>query len=238
MKLLRNIGLLCLLLAPFKGLAHGYWFDIQGSGKRHEPVRVRICYGEIDEYGVRKRETDPLYLRGFRVTIVDGSGQRKELPLKPGQACLEGWFTPEKNGFYRILGINEELPVVDRSATGGMNVRPVEYLCTGYRVGKGMGVSGAQQRLDLELVSRDRLWVTRPYLDSRPVEPGTRLRIFNPDNWEKSLETDKNGEAVFFPPRKGMYIVRLDWNDPAPGNYQGVSYKQVRHRCNYCLFVR
>lgn len=228
----------CLFVCPVLAEAHGYWLEIKGSGKPGERVRIRIRYGEIDIYGVRKPESDPVFLQNFRVFVLDDAGHRRDLTLQPGPDFLETGFIPEKEGYYRIRGINEDLPVVDRSAAGGINVRPVEYLCAGYVAGAGKEVSGSRQRVDLELSRRDRLWVIRPWLDGQTVAAGTRLRIFDPENWEKLLETDAGGEAAFFAPRKGMYVIRLDWVDPTPGSHQGVAYRQVRHRCNYCLFVR
>ncbi|WP_170982902.1 hypothetical protein [Dyadobacter frigoris] len=52
MKIIKIFLLVCLSFACH---AHGYWFDIKGSGKINALVRIQICYGEIDEFGVSHR---------------------------------------------------------------------------------------------------------------------------------------------------------------------------------------
>ncbi len=228
-----------LLTLPLASLAHGYWFDVQGSGRVGTPVRVQVCFGEIDVYSVRHREAGPeLALTGsFQVYVLDSQGQRTTLKLHPLRDCWEAIFTPKQPGTYRILGLNDMLPVVDRSATGGQNVRPIEYLCAAYVVGNSSTPLTPEQQLDIIAMPQGKLTQVRVFRAGQPVPADTKLRVFNPENWEKMLVTDTQGRAVFSPLRPGLYIIRQDWVDPTPGTYQGTAYVSVRHRCDYCLWV-
>ena len=220
--------------------AHGYWFDIKGSGKVNQPIKIQVCFGEIDDYNIRHREKgSELALIGtFKVFIIDEKGVRTDITIKQLSDCWEGTFTPKTKGVYQILAINEELPVVDRSSTGGKNVRPIDYLCAAYKVESNNAVQQPFQVLDILTAKNGKLITIKAYKDKKLVERSTKLRIFNPDNWEKSPEIHENGEAVFMPTMKGLYIIRQDWTDNTSGQYKGVSYSGIRHRCNYCLLVK
>jgi hypothetical protein len=77
----------------------------------------------------------------------------------------------------------------------------------------------------------------KAFNNGKPATANTKLRVFNPENWEKELVLDEKGEAIFKTTMRGLYIIREDWDDPSPGTYQGVTYVSVRHRCNYSLLV-
>lgn len=232
--------LLLLIGSPFVSRASGYWLDIKGSGKLNEPVQIQVCYGVIDEFSIRHRETGPeLNLAGeFKISIVGEKGERTAIVIHPKADCWEGTFIPRENGVYQILGINNTHPVVDRSKTGGKNVLPIDYLCTAYAVESKGTVSTPMQFLDIIAGRKGEMVTLKIFNKGAPVSNTTKLRVFNPENWEKELSVDEHGETFFVPTMKGLYVIRQDWVDPTPGSYQGTSYTSIRHRCNYCLLVQ
>ncbi|QNK64659.1 hypothetical protein H7F33_09355 [Pedobacter sp. PAMC26386] len=236
----RNIYLLLLLaFLPLLSQAHGYWLDIIGSGKVNQPVQIQICFGEIDVYSIRHRETgsELSQLGDFKITIIDERGKITNVQIQPKTDCWEGTFVPKEKGTYQILGINESLPVVDRSKTGGKNVRPIDYLCAAYNVEHTGYISKPVQFLDILTATRDKLIIVKAFNNGNPVNNHTKLRVFNPENWEKSLDTDEHGEAAFMPSMKGLYIIRQDYTVSKADTYKGIPYTSVRYRCNYCLLV-
>jgi hypothetical protein len=114
-------------LLPSAGIAAAYWMEVKGSGKSNEPVTIRVIYGLIDEYSIRHRDTGKeLNLVGeFKVHILDENGQRITIGLSRKADCWEGEFTPTHNGVYRILGINDSHPVIDRSRAGERMLNPL-----------------------------------------------------------------------------------------------------------------
>lgn len=231
--------LLLLIVAPFIGKASGYWLDIKGNGKVGQPVQIQVCYGNIDEYSIRHRDTGAeLTLTGdFKIMVIDEKGQRTQVAIKKGTDCWEGSFTPKEKGVYQILGINTLHPVLDRSKIGGNNVLPVDYLCAAYQVESIASVSKPAQPLDIIVAKKGRLINVKAFNNGIPASNTTKLRVFNPENWEKELSVNDKGEAVFAPTIKGLYVIRQDWVHEVSGTYKGVSYSSVRYRCNYCLQV-
>lgn len=226
---------------PFISRASACWLEVKGNGKVNKAVRIQVCYGYIDEFSVRHRDTGTeLTLIGdFKISILDEKGSSTNIPIHQQGDCWEGTFTPAENGSYRILGINEVHPVVDRSRTGGKNIRPIDYLCATYQVGENAQITPKPiQFLDIVAAFKNKMLIVKAFNNGVPAESGTTLRVFNPENWEKELTVNNSGEAAFMPTQKGLYIIREDWVDPAPGNYKGVAYTSIRYRCNYCLCVK
>ncbi|MBF4516965.1 hypothetical protein IRZ71_11440 [Flavobacterium sp. ANB] len=229
----------CLyLICSFSAHASAYWIDVKGSNKINEPVNIELCYGSMDEYGVRHRDTGKeLQLAGdFRMRIVDSKGIEQELQLVKQKDCWLATFIPKNEGQYRIIGINDKHPVVDRSASGGENILPIDYISAFYNVGHlNTSQINPMQKLDLMTISENGKITVKAFFDGKPSKPGTKLRVFNPENWEKEIVLNKDGEATFYPTMKGLYIIRQDWVEPVSGIYQNVAFKSKRHRCN--LFV-
>lgn len=225
-------------MASLPSFASAYWIDVKGSGKINEPVTIELCYGSMDEYGVRHRDTSKeLQLAGdFQLSIVDSQGKKQELQLTLQKDSWLATFTPKQEGQYRIIGLNDKHPVVDRSANGGENILPIDYISAVYNVGHAIKTDlKSLQTLDLILVNQGDKIVVKAFAQDKPSKQGTKLRVFNPENWEKELTLDKNGEAVFYPTMKGLYIIRQDWVESNPGTYKEVKYTSKRHRCNYFL---
>ncbi|WP_025145932.1 hypothetical protein [Pedobacter jeongneungensis] len=231
--------LLSFIFIPFFSYSSAYWMEITGSGKASEKVTVQLIYGNIDDFGIRHRQTGKeLQLAGeFSLSLIDPAGKKTELQISQKADCWETSFTPKDKGAYRILGINNTHPVVDRSAIGGENVLPVDYLCSQYVVGVEQGQLKPMQFLDLTTSKEGKAIKVKAFQNKLPAKTKTKLRVFNPENWEKELMLDDRGTAVFSPTMKGMYIIRLDWIDPKGGSYKGIAYSGIRYRCNYCLFI-
>lgn len=239
---IKIVFLLCLYLTSSKVMASAYWIDVKGTNKINEPVNIELCYGSMDEYGVRHRDTGKeLQLAGdFRMHIIDSKGNEQELKLILQKDSWLVVFIPKEEGQYRIIGINDKHPVVDRSATGGENILPIDYITTAYNVGslKTTTTSNPVQKLDLIITSENQKITVKAFLDGKPSKTGTKLRVFNPENWEKELVLNKDGEAVFYTTMKGLYIIRQDWKEPVSGIYEQVKYNSKRHRCNYYLLYQ
>ena len=232
--------ILLLAILPYVSMASAYWMDVKGSGKLNQPVFIKIYYGNIDESGIRKPLAgSELILTGeFRISVVNSKGERKIIPIFLKEDCWEGTFTPQETGAFQILGINDTHPVVDRSKTGGKNVLPIDYLCAVYHVESAEEVSKPVQYLDIITAKKDKLIIVKAFNSGIKAAIATKVRVFNPENWEKELSIDENGEAVFLPTMKGLYIIREDWTDPKQGTYKGVAYTSIRHRCNYFLQIQ
>lgn len=227
------------IILPFFSKASAYWMEINGSGKVGEAVTIQLIYGNIDESGIRHRQTGKeLTLAGeFQFSLVEPSGKRTPLKMQLKADCWEATFNPQTKGTYAILGLNNSHPVVDRSKTGGENILPIDYLCSRYVAGMESAIQQPLAKLDIIVTKSEKGVLLRVFKDQQKIKQGTKLRVFNPDNWEKELVVDADGTASFFPKLPGMYVIRVDDVEEKAGIYKELAYKSIRSRCNYCLFV-
>lgn len=227
-----------LIYVSLPVIASAYWIDVKGSGKINEPVTIELFYGSMDDHGVRHRDTGKeLQLSGdFQFNIINSKNQSQTLEFKLHKDCWLATFTPRESGQYRIIGLNDKHPVIDRSAIEGKNVLPIDYITAIYNVGKNINADlKPLQKLDLILLEQDGKLIIKAFLDGKTSNSNTKIRIFNPENWEKELILNNNGETYFYPTMKGLYIIRQDWNEKISGTKQQLEYSSIRHRCNYFM---
>ena len=231
---------LTILLLPQLTQASAYWMEVHGSGKVNTPAKVQVCYGFIDDLSERHRTTGAEFqeIKNFQFFIINTKGEKSKIELQMKGDHWEGAFTPSTEGTYRIFGMNDQLPVLLRSKDPKENVRPIDLMCSAYHVGNHPNDALSPiQFMDISLQEKNGIYTIFPYRDMKPVEKGTMLRIFNPENWEKNILVDENHQAVFKPTMPGLYVIRQDWNDNTPGTFQGHSYGKIRYRNNYCLWI-
>ncbi|MFD2288241.1 hypothetical protein GJU39_16065 [Pedobacter petrophilus] len=228
-----------LMLFPVLSQASAYWMEIKENRHLNAPVNIELVYGNIDELGIRHRQTGKeLLLAGaFTFQLFSPKGSITQLKMVQKSDCWQMNFLPTENGEYRIVGINCTHPVVDRSASGGENILPIDYLCGQYLIGTASPQGKPVQFLDLLVQQQGKTINIKAFRDKKREQAKTKLRVFNPENWEKELILNENGEAVFSATMEGMYNIRMDWSDLKSGNFKGVAYTSIRHRCNFCLFI-
>ncbi|PAW92319.1 hypothetical protein CKK33_01945 [Mucilaginibacter sp. MD40] len=239
-KLFRTLltGGLLVFCIPFLTKASAYWLEVAGNGKINQKVAVKIFYGSINDFGIRVPDKGAeLDLTGsFKLFVLEEDGKRSSIIISKNKDHWEGFFTPMHEGRFRIIGLNDQHPVIDRSAKGGISVKPVDYLYADYKVGQvTYTYPTPAQLLDIFVADTGKLKKATIFLKGKLCPAGSKIRIFNPDNWEKELVVDDHGEVCFFPPEKGLYIIRFDWTETDSGNFLGKVYENTRHRCNYFL---
>ncbi|GEN69050.1 hypothetical protein DRF57_19275 [Chryseobacterium rhizosphaerae] len=220
--------------------ASAYWMEIHGSGKVNEVVKIQVCYGFIDDLSERHRTNGPEFkeIQYFNFFVLNDKGEKLKIELQPKEDHWEGSFTPDKEGTYRILGMNDHLPVLMRSKNSHENIRPIDFMCGAYNVGSHSANNMIPvQFMDVILQEKNGIYTVFPYRNLKPAEKGTLLRIFNPENWEKNILVNESQQVVFKPTMPGLYVIRQDWSDNTPGTFQGKAYGKIRYRNNYCLWI-
>lgn len=240
---LRTVLSLLLLsaffLLPQSSKASAYWMEIHGTGKLKDLVKVQVCYGFIDDLSERHRTTGAEFqrIKDFNFFLFNARGEKLKIELQPKENYWEGTFTPDQEGTYRILGMNDQQPVLIRSQNPQENVRPIDFMCGAYQVGITSDNNPPLPFMDIRLSEKNGIYTIFPYRNMKPVEKGTMLRIFNPENWEKNIAVNENNKAFFKPTMKGLYVIRQDWQEDSPGTFQGNTYGKIRYRNNYCLWI-
>ena len=213
--------LLFSTILPVMVHASAYWLEIKGVGKIDQKVVVELIYGNIDDLGIRHRQKGTeLQLAGdFKFSIVDPKGEKLPVKMTLQADCWSFSFTPKLKGIYRIIGMNDSHPVVDRSKSGGENILPIDYLIGQYQVGTENTDLKPLQFLDIITSKENKLIRIKAFNNGSPSKAGVKLRVFNPQNWEKELVLNEKGEALFMPTLIGMYVVRQDWTEKKSGSY-------------------
>ncbi|UZR98977.1 hypothetical protein [Chondrinema litorale] len=237
-----RIQLIALFLfLPYFVQGSANWMEVKGSGKIGERITIQLMYGHIDEYSTRHRDTGlELKLVGdFRLTVYDGEGVGTPIRIYPKMDCWEGTYIPKKKGVYHIVGLNDSHPVIDRSNRNGKNIRTIDYLCSDYYVGEDYSLAQHQQFIDIIQLKSDSDLLEFKILKAGELVPeNSKLRVFNPENWEKILVVNSRGIASFKPTIPGLYIIRYDWYDNVPDTFKGEAYNSIRHRCDYCFIYK
>jgi hypothetical protein len=223
----KAIILLSVVLLPFLAQAHGDWIEVQGSGKVGEPAKIHLIFGAYENQE-RLKGKALNFLSEFTVYVLDPAGKRQDIKLTQTETAWEGTFTPQTEGTYQVLGINEERGVVDWTIHGFDVLRQREYLRTNYTVGKTTP-SNVAHFLDVIATPQGEQIKLTAFKDKSPSAK-TKLLITNPDGWEKVAYTNANGEAIFKPNRAGMYLVEMEYLDKTPGHFKGKDYKMIRNK--------
>ncbi|AZA79425.1 hypothetical protein EG347_18925 [Chryseobacterium sp. G0186] len=183
MRTIRTVISLLLFFAVFLfpqlTKASAYWMEIHGSGKVKEQVTIQVCYGFIDDLSERHRTIGPEFqrIRDFNFFLFNAKGEKSKIELQPNGDHWEGSFTPDQDGTYRILGMNDLQPVLVRSQNPQDNVRPIDFMCGVYHVGVPSDNIAPLQFMDISLQNKNGIYTIFPYRHMKPVSKGTMLRI-------------------------------------------------------------
>ncbi|WP_229312278.1 nickel transport complex, NikM subunit,transmembrane [Larkinella punicea] len=217
-----------LFFLPFLSTAHGYWLELDGTGKLGTEVKVKIFFGEY-ENNLREQGPRLAGMKEFRSYLIDPDGQQLTIELVQTQTCWEGRFKPTKAGNYQVFGVNDTREVQDLTSHGLGIIRPIVYLRANYWVGEKSNVSTAKPQTDIDILDRNEggQLILNTFLRQKPFAKA-KLTVLNPQGWEKNLVTNEVGTAHFIPSGPGLYIIESEQIDKIPGQYRGKDYPVVR----------
>lgn len=229
---------LFFLLLSNLAYADGYWLELESSGKKGDPVMIKIRYGGVNENKERyiKSGEDLNKMKDFVVEVIDPDGKKSEISIQQKNDFWIGYYIPETDGTYHIFAIDEKLPVVEREEQK-QNIKPSQYLQTTFVINKETDSRITMPYLNLEVNLQNKAAIVSAYIDGKPAEKGTLLRIFLPNNQDIKISINEKGTAWIPLPLKGQYLVRLDKTTEQEGTFEGKKYFTERHRCDYSLIV-
>lgn len=195
-----------LLLLAFAGPAHAHyvWLERDGDGAG------RVYFGEWhnDEFEMTGGRLDSINPRVMSATVTELPQQRRQDHIElavdgPGDLWLLNQGTVRKN---------KETGTATRSIYNA-------------RAGRRTTAS----KLELELVpvaaERDTLVLT---FRGKPL-PKTRVTVFGPPKWQKSLTTDEAGRITVPTPWAGRYLLHASYSEEVSGDVDGTRFDEVRH---------
>ncbi len=228
--------IIAIILLPLLSMAHGYWLEVVGSGKVNEVAKIQIFYGEFEN---QRRETGKLLdkMSEIKIYVLDANGNKLEVAMTQTNTHWEGIFTPETDGLFQIIGINDTREVQDFTKHNLGIVRPVQYLRTIYQVGEGSGEQIALNPMDVLLKQSGENLLLSVSKDNRAFAK-IKVKIINPEGWMKEKITNENGKTQTKINMKGLYLIELEYIDKTAGSFKGKDYQTVRYRCETTLKVQ
>ena len=226
------------MLAHYSGFADGYWLELSGTHRLNDTLLVKIRYGGVNEHFERYINKGALLdkMKDYQLQIIDPKGHPHTVKIVQREDSWTGYFIPTIKGSYRVFAKNDALPVVEREDSLS-NIKPVQYLLADYTVGNGAKAPLAVSRLQFEVMQKADSAIVHPLLNGQPLEAGTQLRVFLPDNHDLRIKVGQDGNAILPIRTKGTYMIRQDQLIPETNTYKGKKYYAVRHRCDYILTV-
>lgn len=214
-------------------LAHSYWIDFVGQPQKNVPLEIRLYYGE---YAEKKMEAGrPLdKMKDIRLWAVTPSGDSISISTQQTEAYWLAYFTPETDGEYQILGINDTRGVQNWKAHNLGIVLPKQYLRKNFTVGEVQTASAKLLYLDTDVIQKGDVYQLQLFKDGKPFR-SHKITIINPDGWTKQKTTDRMGICSFEANTPGMYLIETEWLDESPGVYKEIAYERVRHTFNIAV---
>jgi hypothetical protein len=231
--------LLFFLLLSNLAYADGYWLELEGSRKKGDTVMIKIRYGGVNENKERyiKNGNDLDKMKDFVLTVINPSGEKSQILIQQKNDFWVGYYLPKTDRTYHIFAIDDQLPVVERE-NQKQNIKPTQYLHTTYVIGKKSEQNITMPHLNLDINVSSKAAKISAFIDGKPVEKGTQLRVFLPNNQDLKLSADEKDTAIIPLLQKGQYLVRLDKTINNEGAFEGKNYFAERHRCDYSLIAK
>lgn len=209
-----SIGITLLAMA-LPASAHYIWIERQGDG------RARLYFGEYQDNEREKAGGRLDEIRDPRAWFLDRHGQRHELQAAKladhfdlGPVRAPAAVFAEESGY----------EVRDWTRLGFGVVKPLFYA----RYAARGPASAREPQLTLDIVPLDaqRLRVT---FRGSPLAKA-KLTVYAPNGWAQERRTDEAGETNIATPWPGQYVVEVIHLERRPGEFEGKSYENLRHR--------
>jgi len=209
-----SIGI-ALLAAALPASAHYIWIERQDDG------RARLYFGEYQDNEREKSGGRLDEIRNPRAWFLDRHGRRRELQAAKladhfdlGPVRVPAAVLAEDSGY----------EVRDWTRLGFGVVKPLFY--ARYAALGPASAREPQLTLDIVPLNAQRLRVTfRGSLLAK-----AKVMVYAPNTWLQERRTDERGEVSIATPWPGQYVIEVTHLERQPGQFDGKSYENLRHR--------
>lgn len=227
-----------VLIATAQTFAHYLWIETNPTGILNQEQEIRVYFGEYT-YGLIEKVNGEAFpkVKGFTLWVVDEKGNKTELQVKATENYYLAKFTPKSDGTYTVLLNNNSIDVIDYTKYDFGIFKTHYHSVTKIQVGKNIKETVTQNDsgITVKNISTSVNEVKLQVLYKNEVLPKNEVKIYMPDLWSKTLETDKDGIISFKLPWSTKYIVETTFKEEIPGNYKNVDYEFIWHCVTYCI---
>lgn len=209
-----TIGL-ALLAVAVPVSAHYLWIERQDDG------RARLYFGEYQDNEREKTGGRLDEIRDPRAWFLDRHAQRRELPAAKR---ADHFDLGPVNATAAVFAEESGYEVRDWTRFGYGVVKPMFYA----RYATRGAISAQEPQLTLDIVPLDirRLRVT---FRGSPLAKA-KVTVYAPNTWLQERRTDERGEVSIATPWPGQYVIEVIHLERRPGEFEGKSYENLRHR--------
>lgn len=233
--LIRSILFLSILLLPFTTIAHGYWFEIEGSHKLNEPVTVKLYFGDFPA-GIRSSGQALDKVKDITVSVAAPGAEKQQIVMKQTPDYWEGSFTPKTEGTYEITGINDIREVQDWTKHELGIVRPIQYMKVNYAVGDARTQQASANFIDMAITEVKSNNYTLHITKGGKLLAKQKILLSSFGGKEYTVETNAKGDANIELENAALYVFSIDWIDKTQGTFKDKKYETVRHRLDVSLY--
>lgn len=204
---------LAVCLLPAAARAHGLWIESGAGG-------YKVFFGE-PENNLREKKDKLGRFTSLKCWKADGSDAKLEVKE-------DHLFAAAGAGGFTAANLDSPVrePKEGPGAAAGGPVKGYQYL----RFADGLAAAGkpsATLFLDILPAGKGGLKFT-VLKGGKPYEEA-RVEVMAPNGWNRSFEADKAGQVEIQAPWPGLYIVKANWKDATPGEFQGRKYAIASH---------
>lgn len=223
---MKNVKYLMLLLLAFFGGtelagAHALWFEGSSTGKKNEPQKVRVYYGE---YAAREIEPTAKWysdLKSIEVFLIQPDQKKTRIALVDKGDHLEGSFTPAMDGSYLITGLHstKELGGSTRYDFGSQLEIRIG--------GAATAINNAVQPYSLSIrpgVYAKGSGATLRLTKSGQPLAGQDVTLMTPAGWSKTYRTDSRGMVQAELLWSGTYVAEWGHSTSDKGTWHDKAY--------------
>jgi hypothetical protein len=199
------VGILCAS-ALVHAQAHQIW--IESTGKQYS-----LHFGEYDE---NLKEVSPGLLDKMPVPAVNSIGAGKSTSITP---------TKQKDGFAlgkiqsdSIVAEVRNYPVIEKKS--GEQVTRTKWVPAA-RYAITLGAQAPVNLLDIVPTSKPERFAV--YFRGQPLAK-TKVTLVAPNGWQKSLQSDQNGEVEAATLWRGLYVLEVGHKETIAGEINGDAY--------------
>ncbi|MEM9143997.1 MAG: DUF4198 domain-containing protein, partial [Bacteroidota bacterium] len=223
------------------GFAHYMWIETQGTGQLGKVHEVKVFFGEYT-YGVIEDPSGDAFknVADFGLWVLGPDGSKTLLKPVAKTDHYLARFTPEKEGTYTVVLNNDTIGVLDYTQYDFGIFKPQYRATARIQVGSTIAPTASEpsQGLLIRQLEQDNGQIGLQVLYQGKPLPQNELKVYLPELWSKTLETDAEGMVYFSLPWPSTYTVETTYNETVPGSYRGKDYEFIWHCATYALLNR
>lgn len=224
---LRTLAMVIVLTFSLNSaFAHAFWLKTNPTGKKGQAHEVQIFFAEPAEKPELIDSKEMANVKGFSVWLLAPGKEKIKLQTTVSTDHYKAAFTPDQNGQYRIVLLNDAMEVMEY-ASGSLRIE--FYASANVQVGAENAVAATGGfKLNVSAKGTTAQKPVSVAVEHQDIDLSkVTISVFNQAGWKLDLKPDANGKAEFTALDKGTYFIEAVYKAKTPGTWNNKEYKSV-----------